>query len=52
MARGLLPVTTWSAHRLAHPAFNDAVARFLDREGEGIAAYVDELNEHTPFRPT
>ena len=50
MARGLLPVTTWSAHRLAHPAFNDAVARFLDREGEGIAAYVDELNEHTPFR--
>ena len=51
MARGLLPVTTWSAHRLAHPAFNDAVARFLEREGEGIAAYVDELNEHTPFRP-
>ncbi|HMW24465.1 MAG TPA: GNAT family N-acetyltransferase [Burkholderiaceae bacterium] len=50
MARGLLPVTTWSAHRLAHPAFDDAVARYLAREGEGLAAYVDELREHSPFK--
>jgi predicted N-acyltransferase len=50
MARGLLPVTTWSAHRLAHPAFDDAVARYLEREGQGLAAYVDELREHSPFK--
>ena len=50
MARGLLPVRTWSAHFLADPAFARAVERFLEREGEGVGAYVDELAEHSPHR--
>ncbi|WP_119156049.1 GNAT family N-acetyltransferase [Caldimonas tepidiphila] len=50
MARGLLPVRTWSAHWLSHPAFADAVARFLEREGAGVEAYVDELRERNPFK--
>jgi predicted N-acyltransferase len=50
MARGLLPVPTFSAHWLAHPAFADAVASFLEREGAGVAAYVDELRERSPFK--
>jgi uncharacterized protein len=50
MARGFLPQTTWSAHWLAHPAFADAIEHFLQRESKGIAAYMDELNEHNPFR--
>lgn len=50
MARGLLPVQTWSAHKLSHPGFEDAVARFLAQEGHGIAAYVDELRERNPFK--
>lgn len=50
MARGFLPQTTWSAHSLRHPAFADAVERFLQRESGGIAQYVDELNERNPFR--
>lgn len=50
MARGFLPQKTWSAHWLAHPAFAVAVQRFLERERGGIDAYVDELNEHSPFR--
>ena len=50
MARGFLPQKTYSAHWLAHPAFSDAVERFLAREAGGIDAYLDELNEHTPFR--
>ena len=50
MARGFLPQQTWSAHWLAHPDFADAVERFLAREGEGVSAYVDELNERNPFR--
>jgi predicted N-acyltransferase len=50
MARGFLPQQTWSAHWLAHPDFSDAVERFLAREGEGVSAYVDELNERNPFR--
>ncbi|MEG1329200.1 MAG: peptidogalycan biosysnthesis protein, partial [Janthinobacterium sp.] len=47
---GFLPQKTWSAHWLAHPAFADAVQRFLERERGGIDAYLDELNEHSPFR--
>lgn len=50
MARGLLPVQTWSAHWLAHPQFAQAVADFLAREGAGVAEYLDELNERRPFR--
>ncbi len=51
MARGFLPQQTWSAHWLAHPAFADAVERFLQQESGGIAAYMHELNKHTLFRP-
>jgi uncharacterized protein len=49
-ARGFLPEATRSFHWLAHPAFNKAVDDYLGREGENIAAYVDELNERSPFR--
>ena len=50
MARGLLPVRTNSAHWLAHPRFASAVSDFLEREGAGIDAYVDELRERNPFK--
>jgi uncharacterized protein len=50
LARGFLPVQTWSAHWLKHPRFADAVEKFLEREASGIGRYVDELGEHSPFR--
>ncbi|MDB5771030.1 MAG: N-acetyltransferase [Burkholderia sp.] len=50
MARGFLPQKTWSAHWLAHPAFADAIEHFLRRESGGIDAYIDELNDHSPFK--
>lgn len=50
MARGLLPVRTWSAHWLRDERFADAVADFLAREGAGVEQYVDELRERNPFR--
>ncbi len=50
MARALMPVKTTSAHWLAHPAFADAVERFLEREGEGIDNYMDHLGERSPFK--
>lgn len=50
MARGFLPTLTHSTHWLAHPAFAEAVARFLDSEAGGIHHYMDELREHDPFR--
>jgi len=50
MARALMPVTTYSAHWLAHPAFADAVERFLERERSGIDNYLEHLAERSPFR--
>ena len=50
MARALMPVKTTSAHWLAHPAFADAVERFLEREGEGIGAYMASLEQRSPFK--
>jgi len=50
MARALLPVQASSAHWLAHPAFAHAVQDFLEREGQGVANYLHELEQHTPLR--
>ncbi len=50
MARGLMPVPTYSAHWLRDERFAAAVQDFLAQEGQGMAQYVDELREHTPFK--
>jgi len=50
LARGYEPVSTWSAHYLPDPNFRRAVAEFLQREREGVAAEQDYLAELTPFR--
>lgn len=50
IARGLLPMETCSAHWLAQPEFASAVGEFLARETRGMAHYVDELNDRSPFK--
>lgn len=50
MARALMPAVTHSAHWLAHPSFADAVERFLAREGQGVAQYLEHLEARSPFR--
>lgn len=50
MARGFLPTTLQSAHWIEDPGFSNAVKRFLEREHEGMAAYVDELEQHIPLK--
>jgi predicted N-acyltransferase len=50
LARGFLPVTTHSAHWLAHPQFARAVEDYLQRESDAILEYVDELKERSPFK--
>ena len=50
LARVLLPVETVSAHWLAHREFTKAIDQFLKRETRGVAHYVDELNERSPFK--
>lgn len=50
LARALLPVTTTSAHWLAHPQFFSAVDHFLEVERQGIGHYMEELTQHSPFK--
>lgn len=52
MARALLPTRATSAHWLAHPAFANAVDRFLEREGQGVEDYLTHLALHSPLRQT
>jgi hypothetical protein len=50
LTRGFAPTPTYSAHWLSHARFNDAVGDFLARERDGMEYYMDELNEHLPFK--
>jgi predicted N-acyltransferase len=52
MARGFLPTTIQSAHWINDPRFARAIEHFLEREHQGIGAYVDELAEHSPLKST
>jgi predicted N-acyltransferase len=50
LARGLLPVKTYSAHAIADREFARAIAAFCERERVDVAHTVDELESSTPFR--
>lgn len=50
MARALLPIKASSAHWLAHPDFADAVERYLEKEGRGVAAYLENLEARSPLK--
>ena len=50
MARALMPTPTHSAHWLAHPAFAEAVDRFLERESHGMEQYLESLQHRSPLR--
>ncbi|NWG23975.1 MAG: N-acetyltransferase [Pseudorhodoplanes sp.] len=52
LARGYLPVSTWSAHYLADPGLRRAVADYLQRERSYVAAEQSELAAYAPFRKT
>lgn len=50
LARGYLPVTTHSAHFIAHPGLKRAVADYLERERREVEQNGDILADHSPFR--
>ena len=50
LARGLEPVTTWSAHAMADREFARAIAAFCARERVDVAHAIDELDAASPFR--
>lgn len=50
LARGYLPVETYSAHWLRDPGFHDAVADYLQTETRQVEAEINYLASHSPFR--
>ncbi|RYD59809.1 MAG: N-acetyltransferase [Sphingomonadales bacterium] len=50
LARGYVPVTTWSAHFLPDPGFRQAVAEFLVRERAAVEQEQEYLGELAPFK--
>jgi predicted N-acyltransferase len=50
LARGYMPVTTYSAHYIADPALRRAIADYLKRERAYVAAAGAELSGMGPFR--
>jgi predicted N-acyltransferase len=50
LARGYMPVTTHSAHYIAHPGLRRAIADYLERERRKVARAGEYLAEHGPFR--
>ncbi|MCO6178164.1 GNAT family N-acetyltransferase [Ciceribacter sp. RN22] len=50
LARGYQPVTTHSAHFIAHAGLRRAVADYLEHERREVEEIGEYLGEHTPFR--
>jgi uncharacterized protein len=50
LARGYMPVTTYSAHYIADPALRRAIADYLKRERAYVATAGAELSAMGPFR--
>lgn len=50
LARGYVPVATWSAHYIPDPAFRSAIADFVARERRAVEENMAFLDEMTPFK--
>ena len=50
LLRGYLPVTTYSAHMIAHAGLRRAVDDFLAVERDAVTEQIAELARHAPFR--
>lgn len=50
LQRGYLPRETYSLHWLAHPQFQEAIARYLDAERRGVEDEIAAFMESSPFK--
>ena len=50
IARGFVPVPTYSFHHLCHPAFQQAIGRHLQQERSWVAEYGESLQRKNPYR--
>ena len=50
IARGFVPVETWSAHWLRKPEFFSAIGSYLQQEERHIDRYMEAVDNHSPYR--
>jgi predicted N-acyltransferase len=50
ISRGFRPIRTYSAHKIKHPAFREAIKNFIESEKEQIAQTIHELSKSLPFK--
>lgn len=50
ISRGFSPVSTWSAHWLAHPQFSNAIEEYLGEEGKHVDRYIEAVDSRTPYK--
>ena len=50
ISRGFTPHATWSCHTFSDRGFHAAIEDYLVRETRHVDAYMEELDDHVPFR--
>ena len=50
LARGYLPMTTYSAHWIMDPGLREPVANFLEHERDAVAEDIAHMQGYTPFK--
>ncbi|MEM7067737.1 MAG: GNAT family N-acetyltransferase [Pseudomonadota bacterium] len=50
LARGYIPVTTYSAHWITHPGLRNAISDYLVHERREVDRHNEILREHVPFK--
>lgn len=48
--RGFVPTKTWSAHKIFHTGFDEAIGRYLSQETDAMHQQCDELHKLLPFK--
>ena len=50
ISRGFQPAETWSAHRIGHVEFAEAIGRYVRDEKRHVDRYMAAVDEHSPFK--
>jgi len=50
VSRGFSPTQTWSCHQVFNAEFRAAIEDFLHRETAYIDSYIDEVDDHVPYK--
>lgn len=50
VSRGFEPALTWSAHFIRDARLKHAIGEYLQREGESVDDYAQEVQTHVPYR--